>query len=228
MTNRNRSRKQTKISNRKIIHEKIKSFLKGEWKEMFSIILSCIALIVSIFSYRNQSQYAEMEYEYKLEPEIEITGGMSLTLQKQADGAEISLNNDSFEIQILQKNNLHRAYLIHADYSVEKLEMDEMEQTLENDWKNRFQFDEPDLERKGVKYNYEFLFLEGLDDSCELYLIYSRYGKTDNFGVYAVSGIEIIELEKLNADDEKYEGERELAKLYLEVWDECQKYRHEL
>lgn len=195
---------------------------------MISIILSCVALIVSIFAYHNQSQYAEMEYEYKLEPEIDVTGAMSFEMQKQDDGVDITLNNDNFEIQLLQKNNLRRAYLIHANYKVEKLEMDEIEQTLNNDWENTFQFKEPDLEKNGVKYNYEFLYLEGLDQSSSLYLIYARYGKTENFCVQALSGVEIIELEKLNEDDDKYEGERELAKLYLDTWDMCQTYRHEL
>lgn len=228
MTNRKNKGKQFKTSNNEASNKKENNFLKGGWKDMISIILSCVALIVSIFAYHNQSQYAEMEYEYKLEPEIDVTGAMSFEMQRQDDGVDITLNNDNFEIQVLQKNNLRRAYLIHANYKVEKLEMDEIEQTLNNDWENTFQFKEPDLEKNGVKYNYEFLYLEGLDQSSSLYLIYARYGKTENFCVQALSGVEIIELEKLNEDDDKYEGERELAKLYLDIWDMCQNYRHEL
>lgn len=228
MTNRKNKGKQFKTSNNEASNKKENNFFKGGWKDMISIILSCVALIVSIFAYHNQSQYAEMEYEYKLEPEIDVTGAMSFEMQKQDDGVDITLNNDNFEIQVLQKNNLRRAYLIHANYKVEKLEMDEIEQTLNNDWENTFQFKEPDLEKNGVKYNYEFLYLEGLDQSSSLYLIYARYGKTENFCVQALSGVEIIELEKLNEDDDKYEGEREFAKLYLDIWDMCQNYRHEL
>ena len=67
-----------------------------------------------------------------------------------------------------------------------------------------------------------------MDGSSSLYLIYLKYENVTVCGVGAVTGVELIEFEKSYEDDKEYEGERELAKLYLEVWDECQKYRHEL
>lgn len=228
MTNRNQRIMQPKINNWKIICKKNKRFLKGRWKKRFSIMLSFIALIVSILTYSNQKQYAEMEYKYKLEPEIELSDDVRVTLQRPNDGTDMSLISGSFNIDVLQKNNLRRAYLIRSDYSVEKLEVNDMEQTLKNDWKDKFQLDNPDLEKNGMEYCYDFLFLEGLDGSSSLYLIYLKYENVTVCGVGAVTGVELIEFEKSYEDDKEYEGERELAKLYLEVWDECQKYRHEL
>lgn len=77
----------------------------------------------------------------------------------------------------------------------------------------------------GVSYHYEFLFLEGIDNSYELYLLYTRFGRIESeFGFRKVSGVEILELEKAHMNEEDYAGEKELAKKYLEILEGCQKY----
>lgn len=235
MKNENRQRiqqrgnkeKQTQVSKKN--NEVVKVQLVEERKRKMTIaelatsIISITALIVSVLSLWNQNQYAELEYEYKIEPEIEVQGGMGMSMQLDEFGKYTTLNDYGNKIQIPQKNNLHSAYIIHSDYEIEKLELNEEENILETT--EEINFNEPNMIVNGVLYHYEFLLLEELNGNYELYLLYMRSGRVkDEFGFYKLSGVEILELEKSHMGEEDYAGEKELAKKYLEVLESCEKY----
>lgn len=248
MTNKNRQRRWQKRKSKKQVQVSVKKeeaakektvkegtvaegiVKEGEGKEgknkmldILSILVSGIALIISAFSFLNQYHYSELEYEYKIDPEIEVQGDMGMSIQLDEVGKYITLSDLENKIQIPQKNNLHSAYIIHSDYEIEKLEFNEEENTLETT--EEINFSEPNMIVNGVSYHYEFLFLEGLDDGYKLYLLYMRSGRVENeFGFYKLSGVEILELEKAHINEEDYAGEKELAKKYLEVLEGCQKY----
>ena len=235
MTNRNRKRMeqgrnkkkqaQANESNEEVVRVQLIEERKNKMTiaELATSVISVAALVVSILAFWNQSQYTELEYRYKLEPEIEVQGNMEMSMQLDEAGKNINLSDRGNKIQISQKNNLHSAYIIHSDYEMEKLEFNKEENTLETT--EGVDFNEPNMIVNGVSYHYEFLFLEGLDGSYKLYLLYMRSGRVMNeFGFYKLSGVEILELEKAHIEQEDYAGEKELAKKYLEVLEECQKY----
>lgn len=149
-----------------------------------------------------------------------------MTNQKYEDGSgKVTPNVSECKIQILQKNNLRSAYLIHDDYEVEELELDEIENMLEIELNEKIEFNKPSMIVNDISYHYEFLLLEGLDNSYKLVLIYVRSGKIEGeFGFDAISGIEILELEKMHMNEEDYEGEKIMAEKYLEILERCEKY----
>lgn len=190
-----------------------------------SIVVSCFALVVSIASFFVERYYSNLEYNYKVDPEIDVDGGMGLSIVPEGSDKEVILNASELKIVITKKNNLQDAYRIDKDYCVTKLDLDEMEDVLETGWKDRADGTNPDMIVNGIKYNYEFLLLEGLDDDCELYLMYSRAGTTDDvFGANLVSEVEVMELEKGHTDDPSYDGERKLAEMYCNILESCEKY----
>lgn len=233
MTNRNRKRAQQKEIVKTPVQKKKQPAQESRGGNsklpiIFSGVASVVAvlaLIVSIISLWMQVQYSQKEYEYKLDPEISVEGRMDFSIQVLENHEyDISLDPTPPVIQVLQKNNLQSAYLIHDNYEVEKLQLDEVDYTLNTGWQKQIDLNTPNLIVNGVNYHYEFILLEGLDGSFELYLLYSRDGRTDRFGTYVVSGVEILELEKGHMDEADHEGEKELAKLYQEVLANCQKY----
>lgn len=229
MTNGNRRIKQIKKSEKQGKSEiKEQKTVKKENKMIIAIetMISVFAAIIAFASLLVQRQYAELEYKYKLEPEIVLDGKMGVSVHRNEAGeSEYSASVGVFEVTILQKNNLQSAYLIHDDYVVEELQLEEIEGVLEADLNERVDFSEPSITVNGVSYHYEFLLLEGIDDSYELFVIYLRSKNTDGRIVYeALSGIEVLELEKAHADDESYAGERMIAEKYMEMLEECEKY----
>lgn len=233
MTNGNRKIISTGKREKKKTREKMKiSDIVGMITSIAGVITAGAALVVSVVAFQNQSQYTELEYRYKLKPEIDMqNGNMDISVQKSTDGStEIKSKVSGSKIKILQKNNLRSAYLIHDNYEVEKLELENVENELEANLNEQVEFNTPNMIINGVSYHYEFVLLEGLDDSYELFLIYLRSGKLEELeeleevGYKSVSGAEIIELEKAHMDEDDYAGERELAKKYLEILEECEKY----
>lgn len=169
----------------------------------------------------SQANYADLEYKYKFSQQIDVDGRLDVKL-----ALDIDLTLDILEpaFEIIQKNNLQKAYLIHSNYEVTELEIDDMENTLKTDWRRQVYMNTASLEANGVQYYYEFILMEGLDESIELYLLYSRSGETDVVGIGLVSGVEIVELEKAHSGDKKYVGERILADKYYELLQNCEKY----
>ena len=156
---------------------------------LVTFVISILALIVSILSFGSQNHYAGLEHEYKSEPEIEIEGG-----KKEELGKYITLNDSENKIQLLQKNNLQSAYIIHSDCKMEKLVLNEegiLETTGEID------FNESNVSVNDTSYHYELLLLEEMDDSYELYLLCRvERGVEGKFELYRLSGIETSEQEE--------------------------------
>lgn len=224
MTNRNqkarKNRLESNIQNKSEHKEKEKAN-NMVWTSYLSSIVSIIAIIISLVSLFSQANYADLEYKYKLSPQIDVDGRMDMKLAVDK-GVILDIEEPTFEI--IQKNNLQKAYLIHLNYEVIELGIDEMENTLKTDWRSQVDMNTANFETNGVQYHYEFILLEGLDESIELYLLYSRSGETNEVGIRLVSGVEMVELEKAHSDDKKYAGERILADKYFELLQNCEKY----
>ena len=50
-------------------------------------IIAIMALAVSVLSLWNQSQYAQLEYQYKMKPQVDMQGKMGVTIQKYENGS---------------------------------------------------------------------------------------------------------------------------------------------
>ena len=224
MTNRNqkarKNRLESNIQNKSEHKEKEKA-KNMAWTSYLSSIVSIIAIIISLVTLFSQANYADLEYKYKFSQQIDVDGRLDVKLALDKD-ATLDILEPAFEI--IQKNNLQKAYLIHSNYEVTELEIDDMENTLKTDWRRQVYMNTASLEANGVQYYYEFILMEGLDESIELYLLYSRSGETDVVGIGLVSGVEIVELEKAHSGDKKYVGERILADKYYELLQNCEKY----
>ena len=191
---------------------------------IISFMISLISIVISFGAFYSGYYYSNLEYEYKLDPEIDVEGYMGVRIEPQEGEKNIVLDTSGLEVKIMQNHNLQVAYLIDSDYTVTKLKLDEMEERLKSGWQEHLKKEEYDLTVNGVNYVYEFILLKGLDDSYELYLMYSRDGRDNQFGASLVSGIEVVELEKAHRNEVNYAGERELAKKYQEVLEDCGKY----
>ncbi len=215
MTNRNRKQE--------IKSAKKKGLLGSVSVETASLIISLLALISSIISIMVSAIYSNKEYEYKLDPEITATTEIGIQIEQQDSNRTARARSEGIEVTILQKNNLQAAYLIDPDYEVEKLEINEAEDILETRMKEKIQMGIPDLSVGGVDYQYTYLLLKGLDGTCELYLIYAR-SEEGIFTFNGVSEVEVLGLAEAHANEETYEGEREMAKQYKEILEGCREY----
>lgn len=192
-------------------------------RDIISITVALVALVVSILSMWSQYYYSDKEYHYKLDPELETQGNMKFGIQRGQDGHRILLDFADLSFQIRQENNLQAAYLIHANNEVQKLELDDIENTMETELDMKGKAKSPDIVEGDVSYNYKFLFLKELDGDYELFLLYLK-ADNDLAGYHEASGIEIWELERAHSNDEKYAGERKMAKQYVEILEGCEKY----
>lgn len=188
-----------------------------------SLSISLIAAVISIVAVIYQISYADKEYRYKLEPEIEPQGSMRLQVKENENGHVLTSDFSSFTIEVMEKNNLQAAYLIYSDDEVEKLELNNMEQTLEAEIKKSSKLDNPDIVVGDISYNYRFLFLKDMDGGYRLSLFYIK-SQSDQASFHDVSEIEIWELEKGHPNDNKYVGEKQMAAKYVEVLKGCEKY----
>lgn len=188
-----------------------------------SLVVSLMAIAISIIAMANQISYADKEYRYKLEPEIQPQASMKLQIQAKTNDYTTTADFDSFAIEVLQKNNLQAAYLIYSDNEVEKLELDDLEKTLEAEIEKSAKLDKPDIVEGGISYNYRFLYLKDMDGGYRLSLFYIKAQK-DKIIFNNVSEIEIWELEQGHPDDREYLGEKQMAAKYVEVLKGCEKY----
>lgn len=192
--------------------------------ENLNFVIALLALVISIIAIWKQVQYADMEYKFKFAPEIEPKGNMDFQIQKNDNGKgyRVTSGFKDLEFQILQKNNLRAAYLIHADNKVEKLESSDIEDKLNTEIGYGNNSGEPDIINGEISYYYKFLLKE-LDGGYELHLLYIK-AKNDIVTFKQVSGIEVWELEKAHLDDKGYDGEKQMAKQYKEILEGCEKY----
>ncbi len=195
--------------------------------DKISILLSAIALAVSIVSVFFSIYYSNKEYSYKIDPQVEGVGRMGVQ-KVSAESGEFKVGITEFVFSITAKNNLDRAYIIYANNQVEELELDSMEDILDGKVESGLT-STPDIKIGKYEYRYYFVYLESLDNHGELYLIYTKTypsspeGKELTFD--AISGIEVYGLKNESHENaEEYEGERIMAEEYVRILKELPKY----
>ena len=205
-----------------------KNIEKSEDKKMFiitliSLIIAALGIIVAIASLLVQWITADREYEYKIPPEIETQGDVSLDVHFTENKNIVGINDVSFIVE--EENNLRNAYLIEPDFMIEKLDLSVKDGSLSERTGKEMKLGDPDISINGIDYFYKFLVFQGLDNSYSLNLVYSKYNAADNeLTLQAVTGIEVLEFERGYKDDPKYEGERIMAQKYKEMQSYCENY----
>lgn len=222
MTNKNHkfSKGQTKENNgTNKINEKRGKGMGG----IISMYVSVLGAVVSIVSVIFTIYFANKEYKYKLDPEV--TAATEIGAEAYEIGGQYvsHVYSDGIKIQILNKNNLEKAYLIYSDNRVERLNINEVEDALETKLNEYIKMNKYDLQIGEMSYQYCFLYLEGLDGGNELTLIYAKSGDGE-FKFDEAAGIKVWGLANSNKDDPKYEGERIMAEKYLKIMEESSAY----
>lgn len=232
MTNRNRNKKnKTLIKKHVNQNEEHKKSGKGEKRvdariviEVLPIIISCFALAVSGIALYVNYYFNHKEYEYKIDPEVEVIGRIGLQVSQNGTGYSEESFLEDMQIHILQKHNLQDAYLISPDNTVEKLEIDDMEERLLSQFSQELKINKADLVFGNLTYQYVFLLLKGLDDTSELYLVYAK-SNGEVFEFQAASGIEIWGLANSHPDNPDFAGEKAMAVQYENLLKASENYR---
>lgn len=192
--------------------------------EALSIIISFLALGVSIVALIHSDHYSELEYKYKVDPQIEITGRPEI--KATPSGGPPFTTMGEIQVSVVEKNNLDSAFIIYGDNRVERLELDDMEGTLEGKIKSGVDT-KADIVSGEWEYRYFFLCLESLDGETKLYLIYTK-SLPGFFTFNAASGIEVYGLEKADYENEAdYVGEKLMARKYVQLLKELPEYRNQ-
>lgn len=216
MTKKDKKSKAKQFENEQSEEEKNKS-----WN--LANIISVSSFIVTSFLTCFTLNYLDKEYKYKLSPEVTAMARFAVEASQLVDNVDCQFYAKELEIKILNKNNLDKAYLIYPDNLVKKLNINEIEDTLEEDLNKNIELKDYDFEAGGKYYQYRFLFLMGMDGSYELYLIYTK-GEGKELLFNGVSGIEVWGLENSNKDNPEFEGERIMAEQYRKILKESSNY----
>lgn len=192
--------------------------------EVLPIIISCFALAVSGIALYMNYYFNPKEYEYKIDPEVEVIGRIGLQVLQNGTGYSEESFLEDMQIHILQKHNLQEAYLISPDNTVEKLEIDDMEERLLSKFSQELKMNKADLVFGDLTYQYVFLLLKGLDDTSELYLVYAK-SNGEGFEFQAASGIEIWGFANSHPDNPEFAGEKAMAAQYENLLKASEKYR---
>ena len=192
--------------------------------EILPIIISCFALAVSGIALYMNYYFNPEEYEYKIDPEVEVIGRIGLQVLQNGTGYSEESFLEDMQIHILQKHNLQEAYLISPDNTVEKLEIDDMEERLLSKFSQELKMNKADLVFGDLTYQYVFLLLKGLDDTSELYLVYAK-SNGEGFEFQAASGIEIWGFANSHPDNPEFAGEKAMAAQYENLLKASEKYR---
>lgn len=201
---------------------KIKKEEGTEPKNMdkYALFLSVIAIIVSAISAYFSISYSAKEYIYKIDPQIMLTG----TMEIQKVSAEEKLPNVAISEMILsvtEKNNLDQAHIIYADGRVEKLELENLENILEDKIQLGLESN-PNMTTGGCEYKYFFVYLQSLDGGGNLHLLYVKTFPASSNAMRiefrCISGIEVYGLGKgTHENPEEYEGELHMAQEYARI-----------
>ena len=187
---------------------------------IITIGISVISLVISIIAVN----YSDKEYEYKLSPEIELESRVLIKAEEVRDEINPINYSRKTKIKIINKNNLDKAYLIHPDNSVEKLNINEFNNTIEENFNENIR-GEYDLEIGEMFYQYRYILLIGLDGSFDLYLVYLKTdGDADGFVLSEASGVEIWGLINSNKNNPEFDGERIMAEQYKKILAEISYY----
>lgn len=185
-----------------------------------NVVLSSLAIIVSVFALYNSIYYDKKESEYKIGPQLEVLGAPKIEKDSLEGSPKMTLS--MVQINILEKNNLDQAYAIHSDGEVEKLPLDNIENTLEGQVKYNMQ-QEPNIVSGQYEYRYFFLYLKSLDGDGNLHLIYIKTSP-ENMVFNGVSGIEVYGLQNTHQNEKAYEGEKFMAEEYVRILENLPKY----
>ena len=222
MTNRNRNRGKNKVTDRKVEmkerEEKVLPIIS-----IISVVVSVMALVISIIGLSYSVFYEQKEYEYKREPELEMS--WVPVFQKSAESVNLDIGIQEIWVHIVDENNLDEVYLIRADRRVSKLTVEKKDLCIQlaTNMKEYFSENSPDLITSTHQYHYQYIVLKNLDGSTRLYLEYVKNnGNMAEFQV--VSEIEIYGLKNGHADDPVYEGEKVMAEQYEEITEYLKKY----
>lgn len=185
-----------------------------------SILVSVFALVVSIGAANDSKHFSEMEYFYKIDPQIVLSG----TMEIQKGSVDEKLPNVGISeiiLSVTEKNNLDQAHIIYADERVEKLELENLENILEDKIQPGLEA-KPDMTIGIYKYKYFFVYLQSLDGGGNLHLLYVKTfpASSDVMGIdfRCVSGIEVYGLGKgTHENPEEYEGELRMAQEYARI-----------
>lgn len=224
MTNKNHklSKGQTKKENNKtnVIRDERRERMYGN---VIAVVISGLALLVSCLSLATAIYFSNKEYKYKLDPEVTAATEIGAEAYEIGGKYVSHVYSDGIKIQILNKNNLEKAYLVYSDNRVERLNINEVEDVLETKLNEYIKMNKYDLQIGEISYQYCFLYLEGLDGGNELTLIYAKSGDGE-FKFDEAAGIKVWGLANSNKDDPKYEGERIMAEQYLKIMEESAAY----
>lgn len=199
---------------------KEKIIYQMEYVLMFiNAIISVVALAVSICSVyysilysKKSNNYSQKEYEYKVTPEIKVSYVPEEYLSE--DGRKFTVKE--VLVDISQRNNLKRMYAIYADGEVEKIDLDNAENLVSVNIHHGINEEKSEIVIDPYSYWYSFLCMEGLDGEYILYLLYAK--SCDDFvQLNAVSGVEVYGLQYAHMNEKMYEGEKIMAKKYIEV-----------
>ena len=125
MTNRNRNRRKSKGTNKKVTDRKVEMKEREEKRKVLpiisiiSVVVSVMALVISIIGLSYSVFYEQKEYEYKREPELEMS--WVPVFQKSAESVNLDIGIQEIWVHIVDENNLDEVYLIRADRRVSKL-----------------------------------------------------------------------------------------------------------
>lgn len=224
MTNRNhnlnKKQKRKAASKNSGIREERRGRMGGSISTYVSILGAAVSVISTIFTI----YFANKEYEYKVKPEVTATTSVGAEAYLEKGQYVSHVYSDGIKIHLLDKNNLAKAYLIYADNRVEKLDINEEQETLEEKLNEYIKTDKYNLKVGDKTYQYWFLFLESLDGSSDMMLIYTKLDGNE-FTFDEVSGVEVWGMANSNPDDQQYEGERIMAEQYLKILKESADYK---
>lgn len=190
--------------------------------EIVSTTIAAFALFVSIIALRYSTHYAQLEYEYKVDPQMEIHGNMEVMVNPSIGEDPLAAMSE-IQVSILEKNNLDRAYVVYTDNRVEALDLGTMEGTLAGKIKSGLD-SAPDIVSEEWEYRYFFLYMESLDGDNNLHLIYTK-SSPGILEFNVVSGIEVYGLAKAEyKNEEDYAGEKLMAQKYVQLLKELPEY----
>lgn len=211
------------MSNKRKIN-KSRNPIKKERIDMFVIIpivVSIISLCIAIYMAYIQYHYADIEYEYKVDPKLKV-GFIPTVKFDYKDGIRLNeFTAKNIDIEIAEKNNLRKVFLINSKNEVKDIGgIPGIEENLKK--QITINSEDYDIEINGYKYKYWFLVFQSLDDDIDIHLIYtkSKPFAPDEQGIHVFDSREyigILEFDKGHENDAEYEGERIIAKQYKEI-----------
>lgn len=224
MTNKNRNlnkeQKRKTVSKNGGITEEVRGRM---YANVIALIISGLALLVSSLSLAATIYFSNKEYEYKVKPVVTTTTRITIEAYEKEGKRSSDIYSSGINIELLDKNNLAKAYLIYADNRIEKLNVNEERGTLEEKLNECIKTDKYNLKIDNRTYQYWFLFLVSLDGSSDMTLIYTK-SDGNEFTFDGVSGVEVWGMANSNLDDPQYEGERIMAEQYLKILEESADY----